>query len=152
MGLAFEVHDSVLRSKKLDNLQKKKDAIKDSDEGVQLESEIRFRSIKTPSATDIFHYAFCHAGILTGIAMFERNGNYITRYYINLEQRYILFNFYITGPYYRFRTWKDMYDYPWSRWADSGSAVLNRGYIIPAYAILFILSGHFFPINVVKGM
>ena len=45
-----------------------------------------------------------------------------------------------------------MYDYPWSRWADSGSAVLNRGYIIPAYAILFILSGHFFPINVVKGM
>ena len=45
-----------------------------------------------------------------------------------------------------------MYDYPWSRWADCGSAVLNRGYIIPAYAILFVLSGHFFPINVVKGI
>ena len=81
MGLAFEVHDSVLRSKKLDELQKKKDATNDIDEGVQLESEIRFRSIKTPSAEDIFHYAFCHAGILTGIDMFERNGNYITRYF-----------------------------------------------------------------------
>ena len=79
MGLAFEVHDSVLRSKKLDNLQKKKDATKDSDEGVQLESEIRFRSIKTPSAEDIFHYAFCHAGILTGIDMFERNRLDVTR-------------------------------------------------------------------------
>ena len=64
----------------------------------------------------------------------------------------ILFNVYFSGPYYRFRTWKDMYDYPWSRWVDCGSAVLDRGYIIPAYAILFILSGHFFPINVVKGM
>ena len=81
MGLAFEVHDSVLRSKKLDNLQKKKDATKDSDEGVQLESEIRFKSIKTPSAEDIFHYAFCHAGILTGIDMLKRNRNDITRYF-----------------------------------------------------------------------
>ena len=79
MGLAFEVHDSVLRSKKMDNLQKKRDTTKDSDEGVQLESEIRFKSIKTPSAEDIFHYAFCHAGILTGIDMFEFNGSYITR-------------------------------------------------------------------------
>ena len=86
MGLAFEVHDSVLRSKKLDELQKKKDATNDIDEGVQLESEIRFRSIKTPSAEDIFHYAFCHAGILTGIDMFERNKNYITRYFNGLDK------------------------------------------------------------------
>ena len=81
MGLAFEVHDSVLRSKKMDNLQKKQDTTKDSDEGVQLESEIRFKSIKTPSAEDIFHYAFCHAGILTGIDMLKRNSNDITRYF-----------------------------------------------------------------------
>ena len=78
MGLAFEVHDSVSRAKKMENLQKKKDTVKDSEEGVDLESEIRFKSIITPSAEDIFHYAFCHAGILTGIDMFERNGNYIT--------------------------------------------------------------------------
>ena len=84
MGLAFEVHDSVLRSKKLENLQKKNDTTKDSDEGVQLESEIRFKSIKTPSAEDIFHYAFCHAGILTGIDMYQRNKNYMTRYF-NLD-------------------------------------------------------------------
>ena len=81
MGLAFEVHDSVLRSKKLENLLKKKDATKDRDDSVQLESEIRFKSIKTPSAEDIFHYAFCHAGILTGINMLERNSNDITRYF-----------------------------------------------------------------------
>ena len=78
MGLAFEVHDSVLRSKKMDNLQKKRDTTKDSDEGVQLESEIRFKSIKTPSAEDIFHYAFCHAGILTGMDMCKPTGHYIT--------------------------------------------------------------------------
>ena len=86
MGLAFEVHDSVLRSKKMDNLQKKRDTTKDSDEGVQLESEIRFKSIKTPSAEDIFHYAFCHAGILTGIDMLKRNRNDITRYFFGLDK------------------------------------------------------------------
>ena len=81
MGLAFEVHDSVSRAKKMENLPKKKDTVIDSQEYVDLESEIRFKSIITPSAEDIFHYAFCHAGILTGIAMFERNVNYITRYF-----------------------------------------------------------------------
>ena len=79
MGLAFEVHDSVSRAKKMENLQKKKDTKKDSNDGVDLESEIRFKSIITPSAEDIFHYAFCHAGILTGIDMYDRNSNKITR-------------------------------------------------------------------------
>ena len=81
MGLAFEVHDSVSRAKKMENLQKKKDTVNDSQEYVDLESEIRFKSIITPSAEDIFHYAFCHAGILTGIEMYDRNGNDITRYF-----------------------------------------------------------------------
>ena len=79
MGLAFEVHDSVSRAKKMENLQKKKDTKKDSNDGVDLESEIRFKSIITPSAEDIFHYAFCHAGILTGIDMCDRISNNVTR-------------------------------------------------------------------------
>ena len=57
MGLAFEVHDTVARKKKLE-----KEDDKSSD--LQLESDLR--SIDHPSATDVFHYAFCHAGILTG--------------------------------------------------------------------------------------
>ena len=81
MGLAFEVHDSVSRTKKMEHLQKKKDTINENEEGVDLESEIRFKSIITPSAEDIFHYAFCHAGILTGIEMYDRNGNNVTRYF-----------------------------------------------------------------------
>ena len=84
MGLAFEVHDSVSRAKKMENLQKKKDTINESEENqeyVDLESEIRFKSIITPSAEDIFHYAFCHAGILTGIDMCDRIGNNVTRYF-----------------------------------------------------------------------
>ena len=57
MGLAFEVHDTVARKRKLE-----KEDDKSSD--LQLESDLR--SIDHPSATDVFHYAFCHAGILTG--------------------------------------------------------------------------------------
>ena len=57
MGLAFEVHDTVARKKKLE---------KEDDKSVDLQLESDLRSIDHPSATDVFHYAFCHAGILTG--------------------------------------------------------------------------------------
>ena len=61
IGLAFEVHDSDLRKReKLDEQH---------DEQITL--DLMFRSIKLKTRSirgslDIFHYAFCHAGILTG--------------------------------------------------------------------------------------
>ena len=60
MGLAFEVHDSIARKKKL---------AKEDDKSSNLQLESDLRSIENPSAKDIFHYAFCHAGILTGDLM-----------------------------------------------------------------------------------
>ena len=60
MGLAFEVHDSIGRKKKL---------AKEDDKSSNLQLESDLRSIENPSAKDIFHYAFCHAGILTGDLM-----------------------------------------------------------------------------------
>jgi len=110
MGLAFEVHDSIGRKKTL---------AKEDDKSSNLQLESDLRSIENPSAKDIFHYAFCHAGILT-------------------------------GPYYSFRTWTDMYGQRWSRWANCDKALVERGYILPVYVILFILSGRFFPLDIVK--
>ena len=57
MGLGFEVHDTVARKKKLE---------KEDDKSADLQLESDLRSIDPPSVTDVFHYAFCHAGILTG--------------------------------------------------------------------------------------
>ena len=54
MGLAFEVHDS-----------EKDTTNKDSDE--ETIARKKYRLIDKPSPQDIFHYAFCHAGILTGV-------------------------------------------------------------------------------------
>lgn len=62
MGLAFEIHDSVARKKKLE---------KEDDKSADLQLESDLRSIDHPSATDVFHYAFCHAGILTGNIVVE---------------------------------------------------------------------------------
>ena len=60
MGLAFEVHDSrCCGTRKTSNIKSK-----DTKEELLLEKELK--SIETPTAQDIFHYAFCHAGILTG--------------------------------------------------------------------------------------
>ena len=60
MGLAFEVHDSV-------RMNRKPPEHKDGKEDAERDLERQFKSIQNPSAKDIFHYAFCHAGILTGI-------------------------------------------------------------------------------------
>ena len=57
----------------------------------------------------------------------------------------------LIGPYYSFRTWTDMYEQRWSRWANCDKALIERGYILPVYVILFILSGRFFPLDIVKG-
>ena len=57
----------------------------------------------------------------------------------------------LLGPYYSFRTWQDMYSQRWSRWANCDKALIERGYILPVYVILFILSGRFFPLDIVKG-
>ena len=57
----------------------------------------------------------------------------------------------LLGPYYSFRTWTDMYGQRWSRWANCDKALIERGYILPVYVILFILSGRFFPLDIVKG-
>ena len=62
--MAFEVHDSVNRSTK-----KSVSENKDNDDA-ERDLEREFKSIQKPTAEDIFHYAFCHAGILTGIIKF----------------------------------------------------------------------------------
>ena len=75
MGLAFEVHDSVNRDRK-----KSISETKDVKEDAERDLEREFKSIQKPTAEDIFHYAFCHAGILTGITKF----NNMTFYFLYL--------------------------------------------------------------------
>ena len=55
------------------------------------------------------------------------------------------------GPYYKYRTWQDMYMSPWSSQANCDSAVLKRISVVPMYVILFFISGQLFPLEVVKG-
>ena len=61
IGLAFEVHDSVSKRKKHPS-----ENTKDVDGETDSELELELRSIELPAAQDVFHYAFGHAGILTG--------------------------------------------------------------------------------------
>ena len=66
MGLAFEVHDSVARKKKI-----AKESAQHTDKASDLQLETDLRAIEHPTAQDTFHYAFCHAGILTGNCIIE---------------------------------------------------------------------------------
>lgn len=52
VGLSFEVHDSYL--------------IKYKQKDKKLDSKKKFKAIHEPSVVEVFHYAFCYIGILTG--------------------------------------------------------------------------------------
>lgn len=58
IGICFEVHDTWRKQGEL----KKED---DKDKRAQLELELQYEEIK-PTSMDIFHYAFCYIGVLTG--------------------------------------------------------------------------------------
>merc|ERR1719225_567441 len=73
-----------------------------------------------PNCEDIFHYAFSHAGILT-------------------------------GPYYRFRTFQDLYETPYAKYAYCTADMLIRLSRVPIYVILFLFSGYLFPLDAVKN-
>ena len=57
MGLAFEYHDAIATGKRLG---------KDTAADTSLRLDMAYKIITLPSVADVFHYAFCHAGILTG--------------------------------------------------------------------------------------
>ncbi|KAK7604459.1 hypothetical protein V9T40_005645 [Parthenolecanium corni] len=54
IGLAFEVHDNVTIMKKV------------KDESIEVSNEDLYREFQNPTMVDVFHYAFCYAGLLTG--------------------------------------------------------------------------------------
>jgi len=96
MGLAFEVHETH-----------------------KTELEKKYKHVY-PNVLDIFHYAFSHAGILT-------------------------------GPYYRFRTFQDLYETPYAKYAYCTADMLIRLSRVPIYVILFLFSGYLFPLDAVKN-
>jgi len=57
----------------------------------------------------------------------------------------------LTGPYYRYRTFLDMYERDWSSRVDKKSACLRRIRTVPVYVILFLVFGKIFPIDAVKS-
>ena len=57
----------------------------------------------------------------------------------------------LAGPYYRFRTFQDLYEAKWGNdAARNRAAVVKRLSTVPVYVLFFLLSGHFFPLDVVK--
>ena len=92
-----------------------------------------------PTLEDIFHYAFAHSGILTGKSTFIE--------FLFQNKWYVSCIF--TGPYYRFRTFQDLYGTPFALVADCDTAMLQRIIRVPFYLILFLASGYLFPISAV---
>ena len=61
----------------------------------------------------------------------------------------------ITGPYYKFSTWRGLYSDPWNP-AVSGArgvceaAAVSRARWVPLHVLLFLVSGYLFPLSVVE--
>jgi len=63
----------------------------------------------------------------------------------------------ITGPYYKYSTWRGLYDDPWSPgqqpgwdWGICEAAALKRARNVPYYVAAFLLSSYLFPLSVVE--
>ncbi|CAL4091818.1 unnamed protein product, partial [Meganyctiphanes norvegica] len=109
VGLCFEVHDTWRKSgelKKTSNEEEKK----------LLELQLEHEEVN-PSAMDVFHYAFCYLGALTG-------PYYKYRTYCDLiHVKWMNAN------------------------VDCFKAMLNRIRVVPVYVILFLLTDYFFPLS-----
>ena len=64
---------------------------------------------------------------------------------------YYIYFFPITGPYYRFRTFQDLYETPYAKYAYCTADMLIRLSRVPIYVILFLFSGYLFPLDAVKN-
>lgn len=59
IGVCFEVHDTWLKRGQIKKLE-------DKEKIAQLELELKYEEVD-PTPMDIFHYAFCYVGVLTGM-------------------------------------------------------------------------------------
>jgi hypothetical protein len=53
-----------------------------------------------------------------------------------------------SGPYYRYRTYWDLFNSPYADYADCGGATLKRIVLAPVAAALFLISSNIFPWDV----
>lgn len=63
----------------------------------------------------------------------------------------------ITGPYYKYQTWRGLFSDPWNpavesaaNWGLCETAALRRARNVPLYVALFLASGYMFPLSVVE--
>merc|ERR1712020_731975 len=55
----------------------------------------------------------------------------------------------LTGPYYRFRTFQDLYESPYVNYAECDFAMIKRIIRAPIYIFLFLVTGYIFPLKAV---
>ena len=54
----------------------------------------------------------------------------------------------LLGPYYKYKTYHDLYNTPYSALADCDANMIGRMVGVPIYIVLFLVSGYFFPLKV----
>ncbi|XP_049853119.1 lysophospholipid acyltransferase 7 isoform X1 [Schistocerca gregaria] len=104
-GLAFEKNDS--ESKNVS--EKSSDKLE-----LQQQEEINYDGL------EIFHYAFCYVGVLT-------------------------------GPYYRYRTYRDWLQCSFAEFAPCIQATIQKLKYVPLYAGLFLLASYLYPIQYMES-
>ncbi|XP_055382278.1 lysophospholipid acyltransferase 7 [Condylostylus longicornis] len=55
----------------------------------------------------------------------------------------------LTGPYYRYRTYRDYFETPFSHHADSKSATIEKLKWCATYGIIHVIAGYFWPLSYV---
>ncbi len=130
IGLAFEIHDNNVLAKKLET------------RSAEIKDEDLYRHFPSPTMQDVFHYTFCYAGVLTGklnpYAFFNINS-------FNFESMVFVL---LSGPYFTFRTYLDVFRYPRADTKACFKEAVRTTMYIPALAVLHLVISTIFPLQV----
>jgi len=57
----------------------------------------------------------------------------------------------LTGPFIRYRTFRDYFELPYSKYADWKKITIDKIKFVPVYAILFLIASHYWPLSYAKS-
>lgn len=106
VGLAFESRDSWLAHKTESKMATSGAKLSEMEEKEPMDVH--------PGFLDVYHYAFCYVGVLT-------------------------------GPYFRYNTYRDMINTPFAKYAPCWDATVSRLLLLPFTVIAFVIVNGIYP-------
>lgn len=136
VGLAFESRDSWLAHKTESKMATSGAKLSEMEEKEPLDVH--------PGFMDVYHYAFCYVGVLTGMVILSPMAYYLFPIF-TLLLSVTFSSFKNLGPYFRYNTYRDMINTPFAKFAPCWEATVERLVLLPFSILAFLCVNSMYP-------